>query len=170
MKAVLIVFGTLVMLPELALGGVSGAAIGVPVIPQDDLAAQVLSHPGIKLSPAADSDVRAGIADPRVLSVLLMLAEDHALDLVGPIRTGHSYYVRGTRRASNHSFGRAVDIISIDGTRVSVSNAAALRATETILSLPEPLGPDEVGSPWELPSRGSFTDSDHRGHIHVGWS
>lgn len=170
LKAVLIAFTTVIALPVLALGGVSEASFGAPVIPEGDLVAEVLSNPAIKLSSAADSDVRSGIADPRLLSVLLILADEHILDRVGPIRTGHSYYIRGTRRASNHSFGRAVDISWVDGARVSVSNEAALRATETILSLPEPLRPDEVGSPWELPSRGSFSDGDHRGHIHVGWS
>lgn len=170
MKALLIGFGTLVALPLLAFGGITGSSLGPSPVLQSDLAAQVLSHPAIKLSPAAASDVRAGIADPRVLSVLLILAEEHTLDWVGPFRTGHSYYVKGTRRASNHSFGRAVDIISVDGAPVSLSNSAALRATETILFLPEPIRPDEVGSPWRLPLSGSFTDADHRGHIHVGWS
>lgn len=170
MKAILIAFGALVALPVLALGGASGSSIGSIALPQGDLAADVLSHPAIKLSPAAASDVRAGIPDPRVLSVLLILAEEHTLDWVGPIRTGHSYYVRGTRRVSHHSLGRAVDIIWVDGALVSSSNPGALRATQTILSLPEPLRPDEVGSPWRLPLRGSFTDADHRGHIHAGWS
>lgn len=169
MKVIAAVVGVLLSIPVLALGGLAPASdLGLP--PEADLAPMVLSHPNITLSAAAASDVRGGIADSRVLGVLLVLAEDHTLDWVGPIRTGHSYYVRGTRRISNHSFGRAVDIISVDGARVSSTNLGALQAVRTLLSLPDPLRPDEVGSPWRVPSYGSFTDSSHQLHIHVGFS
>jgi hypothetical protein len=135
-----------------------------------ELEAMVLSHPRIGLQPEARGDVAAGLIDPRVLEVLLFLAERHALSSVGPLITGHSYYVRGTTRPSNHAFGRAVDISVIDGMPVSIANPAALDAMEMIMSLPPPFLPDELGGPWLLhnPSVRTFT-KDHGDHIHVGF-
>jgi len=130
----------------------------------------VLSDPRIGLRPEARGDVAAGLIDPRVLQVLLFLAERHDLNSVGPLMTGHSYYVRGTTRPSNHAFGRAADISVIDGMPVSIANPAALDAMEMVLSLPLPLLPDELGGPWLLyhPAVRIFT-RDHGDHIHVGW-
>ena len=78
------------------------------------LAAAVLSNPNIELRPEAEADVRAGRVDPRVLAVLLALADRFSLAGVGPFVSGHSYYVAGTNRPSNHAFGRAVDIGTIN--------------------------------------------------------
>jgi len=130
----------------------------------------VLSNPRIGLQPEARGDVAEGLIDPRVLQVLLFLAERHDLSSVGPLITGHSYYVRGTTRPSNHAFGRAVDISVIDGVPVSIANPAALDAMEMIMSLPLPFLPDELGGPWLLhnPSVRTFT-KDHGDHIHVGF-
>jgi hypothetical protein len=169
MKLVVAVFIAVLGLPLVGLAGATGSSIGKVAGPDGDLSAQVLVHPSIALSSAAASDVRGGIAHARALSVLLILAEEHTLS-AGPIRTGHSYYVKGTSRVSDHVFGRAVDVTRIDGRSVSPTNLGALRAVQTVLSLPEPLRPDEVGSPWRFPERGSFTDREHRDHIHVGWS
>jgi hypothetical protein len=135
-----------------------------------DLEAMVLSDRRIGLRPEARGDVAAGRIDPRVLEVLLVLAERHVLNSVGPLITGHSYYVRGTTTPSNHAFGRAVDISVIDGVPVSIANPAALDAMEIILSLQPPLLPDELGGPWLLyhPPVRIFT-RDHGDHVHVGW-
>jgi hypothetical protein len=135
-----------------------------------ELEAVVLTDPRIGLSPEAKGDVAAGLIDPRVLEVLLFLAERHDLNWVGPLVTGHSYYVRGTTRPSNHAFGRAVDISVIDGVSVSIANPAALDAMELVISLPPPFLPDELGGPWLLhnPSVRTFT-KDHGDHVHIGW-
>jgi hypothetical protein len=135
-----------------------------------ELEAMVLSNRRIGLTPEAKGDVAAGLIDPRVLQVLLFLAERHDLNWVGPLITGHSYYVRGTTRPSNHAFGRAVDISVIDGVPVSIANPAALDAMKSVLSLSPPFLPDELGGPWLLhnPSVRTFT-KDHGDHIHIGW-
>jgi hypothetical protein len=168
MRLVIWAVGAILALPFVGLAGADEPLSPVS-LPEGDLTAQVIAHPNIALSRAAASDVGAGIADARALSLLIVLSENHTLS-VGPIRTGHSYYIRGTHRVSKHVFGRAVDITRVDGASVSPSNLGAFEATETILSLPSPVRPDEVGSPWRLSGRGSFTDLDHRDHIHVGWS
>jgi hypothetical protein len=135
-----------------------------------ELEAMVLSHPRIHLGSLGVGDVAEGRVDSRVLQVLLFLAERHDLGSVGPLITGHSYFIAGTTTPSNHSFGRAVDISVIDGQAVSSYNPAARRAMEEVLSLPSPLLPDELGGPWLLshPSVGIFT-RDHGDHLHIGW-
>lgn len=131
---------------------------------------EVLSSPNIELRPEAEGDVRAGRVDPRLLAALLALAERFPLAGVGPFITGHSYYVAGTSRPSNHSFGRAVDIGTINGELVSPTNGAARQAALALASLPAPLRPDEIGSPFaELESLpGLFSDAAHQDHLHLG--
>jgi len=135
-----------------------------------ELEAMVLSNPRIELSSFAAGDVAAGRIDPRVLEVLLVLAERFDLGSVGPLISGHSYFVAGTTTPSNHSFGRAVDISVVDGQAVSIYNPAARDAMELVLSLRPPLVPDELGGPWLLSHVGvrTFTQ-DHHDHIHIGW-
>jgi hypothetical protein len=130
----------------------------------------VLSHPRIQLGSAAVGDVAEGRVDPRVLQMLLFLAERHDLGSVGPLITGHSYFVAGTTSPSNHAFGRAVDISVIDGQAVSIYNPAPRDAMEMVLTLPPSLLPDELGGPWLLvhPSVAVFT-RDHGDHLHIGW-
>ncbi len=137
------------------------------------LARAVLSNPNIELRPEAEAeaDLKAGRVDPRVLAVLLALSERFSLAGVGPFISGHSYYVAGTNRPSNHAFGRAVDIGAIDGEPVSALNNAARAAVLALASLPAPLRPDEIGSPFadlsSLP--GLFSDADHQDHLHLGF-
>jgi hypothetical protein len=135
-----------------------------------ELEAMVLSNPRIELSSLAVGDVAAGRIDPRVLEVLLVLAERFDLGSVGPLISGHSYFIAGTTTPSNHSFGRAVDISVIDGQAVSIYNPTARAAMQVVISLPPPLLPDELGGPWLLShaSVRTFTQ-DHHDHIHIGW-
>jgi hypothetical protein len=136
-----------------------------------ELEAMVLSHPRIHLGSLAVGDVAEGRVDPRVLQVLLLLAERHDLGSVGPLITGHSYFVSGTTSPSNHAFGRAVDISVIDDLAVSIYNAAARDAMGMVLSLRPPLLPDELGGPWLLshPSSVAVFTRDHGDHLHIGW-
>lgn len=146
--------------------------LGAPMIGDARaLADAVLASPKIALRPEAERDVRGGRVDQRVLAVLLALSERFALGCVGPIVTGHAYYVSGTTDPSNHAFGRAVDIGCVDGSPVSQANGAAREAAAALASLPARLRPDEVGSPFaELDGvPGFFSDADHQDHIHVGF-
>jgi hypothetical protein len=145
---------------------------GLPALgDRDALERAVLSNPNIELRPEAEADVGAGRVDPRVLAALLALSQRFSLAGVGPIVTGHSYYVAGTNRPSNHAFGRAVDIGSIDGELVSRANGAARQAALALASLSAPLRPDEIGSPFAELSNlpGLFSDADHQDHIHLGY-
>jgi hypothetical protein len=135
------------------------------------LQAAVLAHPNIELRPEARADIEAGLVDERVLGALLVVARQHSLGYVGPFVTGHSIYVSGTDRISNHALGRAVDIPIVDGVTVSAGNLAARAAAESLLGLPAPLRPDELGAPWRFPSSSVTTFTrDHERHLHFGFS
>ena len=131
----------------------------------------VLSHQNLELRPEAEADVHAGIVDPRLLACLLALAERFQLAGIGPFQTGHSYYVAGSNRPSNHSFGRAVDIGTVNGQLVSPNNPASRQVALAAGSLPAPLPPSEIGSPYadlgHLP--GQFSDAAHQDHLHLGY-
>ncbi len=129
----------------------------------------VLHHPHLALRPAATADVAAGLVDPRLLAVLLTVATRHELRYVGPFVTGHTYYVRGTNRPSQHAFGRAVDLPWIDGAPVTAGNRAARAVVTELLALPEPLRPEQIGCPWPdlAPLPAVFSDADHADHLHV---
>jgi len=161
----------LLLLPVMVLSALAGGGGDVAGIgSSSDLIRDVLSDPAISFTAAARSDVESGRVDPRVLSLLLAVAQIHELAPVGPLITGHSTYVKGTDRMSNHVAGRAVDILGVDGAPVSPSNDAAREVMQLILELPPSLQPDELGGPFLLPG-GSvrvFT-KDHDDHIHVGW-
>ena len=135
------------------------------------LATAVLTNDNIELDAAARSDLEAGLVDQRVLAALLHLALNHRLGSVGPFVTGHSVYVDGTTRVSNHAVGRAVDIGIVDGAVVSASNSSAEAAARALLSLPPRLRPDELGSPWDFSVTGvSAFDEAHETHLHIGYS
>jgi hypothetical protein len=128
------------------------------------LATAVLGHPRIGLRPPAEADIRAGLVDQRVLRLLLVAATSHRLSSVGPMVSGHGYFVGGTDRPSNHAFGRAVDIPVVDGRPVSKDNEAALDVIALVGH-----DADEVGSPWPDPLDGPRTfDEGHADHLHFG--
>lgn len=169
MKRIALLLSSFIALGVLALGSVTVPGAVAGDLDRSALAEEVLGHPSIHLRAPARSDVEHGLVDARVLAVLLYLAERHELTSVGPLVSAHSYYVKGTTHPSNHAFGRAVDITSIDGALVSSKNLGARDVVELALSLQEPGRPDEVGSPWRFPSRGSFADKAHLDHVHLGW-
>jgi hypothetical protein len=130
----------------------------------------VLSDPRIDLAPAARADVTAGI-DPRVDSFLEAAAAEWPI-AVGTVRTGHPVFVEGTDRVSEHTCGRAVDLVAVDGAPVSASNPAARALVTWTATLTGTLRPDEVGSPWPefsaLPGD-YFSDAGHATRVHVGY-
>jgi hypothetical protein len=115
------------------------------------------------------SDYRSPRLDRRVRQVLVAAADRHPIR-VSCLRSGHSWYVRGTRRVSNHSRWRGVDVDQVDGRPVSPSNTAARRLALWIGRGQAGVQPSEVGSPWNLGDRPWFTDAAHQGHLHVGFA
>ncbi len=106
--------------------------------------------------------------DRRVRALLVAIAKQHRVR-VSCIRTGHSRYVAGTDRVSNHTVWRAVDVDQVDGQPVSRSNAAARELARWIGQGRAGVRPSEVGSPWAFGTRPWFTDPGHQDHLHVGF-
>jgi hypothetical protein len=114
-------------------------------------------------------DLRSGRLDPRLRELLAGAARAYPIR-VSCVCTGHSYYVKGTRRVSNHTIWRAVDLDMVAGRPVGPGNAAARDLAWRIGRLRGRLAPSEVGSPWRFGSgRPWFSDRGHQGHIHVGY-
>jgi hypothetical protein len=88
---------------------------------------------------------------------------------VSCLRTGHSWFVKGTRRVSNHSLWRGVDVDEVDGLPVNRSNTAARRLTLWMGRGRAGVQPSEVGSPWTFGRRPWFSDAGHQRHLHVGF-
>jgi uncharacterized protein YcbK (DUF882 family) len=143
------------------------------------LAQRVLADERIKLA-SGYGDVASGRVDPRVLALLLYLAEAHGEVTVSCLITGHSRFVAQTaaerkrhapQRVSAHTYGRAVDISSIGGVQVignQQPGGIVDRAVQDILSLPAALQPKQVISLLDL-SGPSFRLPDHGDHLHVGY-
>jgi hypothetical protein len=113
-------------------------------------------------------DLASGRLDLRVQSLLSVLAGRHRIRL-SCLHSGHSRYVKGTRRVSNHAVWRAVDIDRIDGQPVSAASPAARALVGWLDGLQGPLRPSEIGSPFPLGHRPYFSDDGHQGHIHIGY-
>jgi hypothetical protein len=113
-------------------------------------------------------DLASGRLDLRVQSLLSVISDHHRIR-ISCLHTGHSRYVAGTRRISNHSVWRAVDIDRVDGQPVSPASPAARALVGWLDGLQGPLRPTEIGSPFPLGHRPYFSDDGHQGHIHVGY-
>jgi hypothetical protein len=113
-------------------------------------------------------DLASGKLDLRVQSLLAVLAERHTIRL-SCLHTGHSRFVKGTSRVSNHTVWRAVDIDMVDGQPVSKASTAARALVTWLDGLQGPLRPSEIGSPFEIGRRPYFSDEGHQGHVHVGY-
>ena len=104
----------------------------------------------------------------RRIRQLLVAAAQYRIR-VSCLRTGHSWYVKGTHRVSNHSVWRAVDLDRVGGRPVSPANPAARRLASWVGRGRAGVQPSEVGSPWRFEARPWFTDGGHQGHLHVGF-
>jgi hypothetical protein len=114
------------------------------------------------------TDLASGRLDLRVQSLLAVLAEHHTIRL-SCLRTGHSRFVKGTTRVSNHTVWRAVDIDRVDGQPVGRHSRASRRLALWLDGLLGPLRPSEIGSPFAIGRRPYFTDEGHRDHLHIGY-
>jgi cell wall-associated NlpC family hydrolase len=127
----------------------------------------LLDNPRLHLDASAVADLNAGRIDPRVVSVLGELTRKHDV-AVSAMASDHSRLtVSGS--TSNHYYGRAVDIASVDGRPVGPGNLAARRLAVALSQLPASIRPSEIGSPWSLPGAAYFTDGAHQNHLHVAY-
>ena len=144
-----------------------------PAAPSHDPFVRALvANPRIATTPSRGcnpkADLASGRLDLRVQSLLAVIAERHAIRL-SCLRTGHSRFVKGTTRVSNHTVWRAMDIDMVDGRPVSAASRPARALALWLDGLEGPLRPVEVGSPFPVGRRPYFTDEGHQGHIHIGY-
>jgi hypothetical protein len=146
---------------DLALAGGGSADVGA-----------LLANPNFSVYAGGRADLEAGIVDPRVVSLLSLLAQRTTIS-VSSLKTGHSQFVAGTTSVSNHWSGRAVDISVVGGAAVNDNNNEARQIVQMLAAIPvgDPSRPDEVGSPWPEfnPIVGWFNNADHEDHLHIGW-
>jgi hypothetical protein len=161
-------------LPALRLPRLSAPAAPAPAPPppRPPSARALAGNPRLATTTAHGCEPRGDLAsgrlDPRVTTLLAMITTRYAIR-VSCVRTGHSYYVKGTRRVSNHTVWRAVDLDQVNRRPVHQGNQAARELTLWLGRLPPPLRPAEVGSPWPLGRRPYFSDAGHQGHLHIGY-
>ena len=145
--------------------GVIAPANGVAYAASADL----LRNPRVVLTPNARADLKAGVVDQRLVSLLSWIFQRHSM-YITVFKTGHSKYVEGTDRVSNHYYGRAADLFFVDGDPVSVTNVAARTLVLELAHIHGALRPDELGHPFgAIGFPGGFTDADHRDHVHIGF-
>ena len=132
----------------------------------------VLSDPRIRIYDCGRRDIATGQIDRRVLATLEYLAVNGLNPLVSALKCGHSYYTKaGT--VSEHSYGDAVDIASINGTAI-LGHQGAGSITETtirkLLLLQGTMKPHQIISLMTFPGAdNTLSLSDHADHIHVGF-
>ena len=135
-------------------------------------AAALLANPRLQhYNPAwTRGDLQAGIVDARVIAALSWALERHTIG-IWVFKTGHNR-LAASGNVSNHYYGRAVDIASVDGEvcsgtrtgacgRLAIELATptgALHSDELIYCFdPAPADPD------------SWAQPDHCDHIHLGY-
>ena len=128
----------------------------------------LLNNPRVSLTSNARADLEAGIVDSRIVALLDAISRRYEIG-VGVFKTGHSMLTR-SGSISNHYYGRAADITFINGSPVSKVNLTARQIVTALAEIRGDLRPDEIGHPFfDLTVVGGFSDSDHDGHIHIGF-
>ncbi len=130
----------------------------------------LLANPRVTLGVNARSDLRNGLVEARLVSLLGRLTETYQIE-ISVFSTGHDRFVKGTSRVSNHVYGRAADITVVNGAEVSTANEAARALSLFLLTVDPAIRPTEIGGPWDIDDTEGvgFTDSGHLAHLHVGF-
>jgi Transglycosylase SLT domain len=115
-------------------------------------------------------DLNTGSIDPRIVGLLGAITQNHQIT-ISALRSDHSQFtVEGN--VSNHYFGRAMDIATVDGVSCTdTSDTAPCAELGRILAfLPEPARPSELIYCFDLDGPGpAFARTDHCDHIHAGY-
>jgi putative modified peptide len=126
----------------------------------------VLTNDRITLDETGQKDFKDGRIDPRTAAVLLKLAQEHDITVTA---TSSDHPSASAGGGSNHYFGRAVDIGTVDGEIVRPGSPAAREIAAAIAAIEGDVRPTEVGTPFQIAAEGFFTDGNHQDHIHVAF-
>jgi cell wall-associated NlpC family hydrolase len=127
----------------------------------------LLANKNVTFDASGIADLNAGRMDPRVVGVLETISEKHKVT-VSTTTSDHAKLTAGGS-VSNHYYGRAVDIATVDGLPVNAGNKVARQLALELGSLDPSIRPSEIGSPWALKGAAYFTDAAHQDHLHVGF-
>jgi hypothetical protein len=148
-----------------------------PAYGADDVVAALLASPNLTLLGFARQDLANGRVDPELTHLLLAITQEHRVT-VSVFITGHSLCVHGGNTLpcpgssiSMHAYGRAVDILDVDGEAVSADSERAWDLLRAIVALPAAERPNEIGVPWRAldGQAGIFSDADHDHHLHLAF-
>jgi hypothetical protein len=115
-------------------------------------------------------DIQAGMLDERVTGLLALMTKDHQIT-ISALRSDHSQ-MTASGNVSNHFYGRAMDIASVDGVSCTdvATTAPCAQLGYALAQLPDPLHPTELIYCFDLDGVGpAFALPDHCDHIHAGF-
>ena len=115
-------------------------------------------------------DIQAGLLDERITGLLALMTKNHQITITS-LRSDHSQ-MTASGNVSNHFYGRAMDIASVDGVSCTDTSTTAPCAElgYALAQLPEPLHPTELIYCFDLDGPGpAFALPDHCDHIHAGY-
>jgi Transglycosylase SLT domain len=115
-------------------------------------------------------DLESGAIDPRIVGLLGAITQSHQIT-ISALRSDHSMYTT-SGGVSNHYYGRAMDIASVDGVSCTDTDPAAPCAelATTLSQLPSPAMPTELIYCFDVDGPGpAFARSDHCDHVHAGY-
>ncbi|MFL5872284.1 MAG: lytic murein transglycosylase [Solirubrobacterales bacterium] len=115
-------------------------------------------------------DIQAGLLDQRVTGLLALMTKTHQITITA-LRSDHSE-MTASGNVSNHYYGRAMDIASVDGVSCTDTSPTAPCAElgYALAKLPAPLHPTELIYCFDLDGPGpAFALPDHCDHIHAGY-
>jgi hypothetical protein len=115
-------------------------------------------------------DIQGGLLDQRVVGLLALMTRTHQITITA-LRSDHSE-MTASGNVSNHFYGRAMDIASVDGVSCTDTSTTAPCAElgYSLAQLPAPLHPTELIYCFDLDGPGpAFSLPDHCDHIHAGY-
>lgn len=121
-------------------------------------------------NPEEMADVKDGRLDPRIMKLLAMITQNHQIT-ISALRSDHSM-LTASGNVSNHYFGRAMDIASVDGVSCTdVSPTAPCADLGRMMTLlPADIHPTELIYCFDLDGPGpAFALPDHCDHVHAGY-
>jgi hypothetical protein len=146
---------------------------GVLLLSKEALIRRVLADQrGVELSDCDRVEIRNGQIDRRLLAAIAYLAEKGFRMGITSLLCGRQGSITTSGNVSNHSYGNAADIATINGLPV-LGNQGPGSITEDllreVLRLQGTLVPDELISLQQLGGP-SFAMGDHADHVHLGYS
>ena len=140
---------------------------------KEQLGKSVLTDPRIDIYECGRDDIKAGQVDKRVLITIKYLAGSGLRPTISSLKCGHSKFVAGGGRISDHWYGRAVDIAAVNGIPILGNQQDGGIADITIRKLLELKGSMMASQIISLRTYQGADNTlalpDHDDHIHIGF-